>query len=243
MTLTLLVPLACLLLLAGALQRLSGIGYALVASPGLLAAVGPDEAVRLVAVTSIASCAVGIATTWRESRPFEACALVPFALLAIVPAGYFAAAVGDGVATLLCGLIVLPALAMALRPPRRMERVPRWLGAVVAGSFSGAMNAVAGLGGPMAASYGMSRRWGAALVPNMQLFLLLSAFGVVVVRGWPDQVGNGDLLVLSLSAAVGVAAGGGLSARVTSRTAGAVTVAVAITGAGVAIVRGVAAIV
>jgi uncharacterized membrane protein YfcA len=237
-TLPLLALMACTVLLAGVLQRVGGIGYALVAGPVLLAVVGPDEAVRLVSVTGVASCAVGIASTWRESRPAEVLTLMPFALLAIVPAGFLATAVGDGVATLLCELIVLPALALALWPPRRLDMVPRWARVLVAGGLSGAMNAVAGLGGPMAAAYGISRRWGPALVPNMQLFLLLSAFGVLAVRGWPDRVAGAHLLVLSLFAGIGVSVGGWVSARVTSRVAGVVTVAVAIAGASVAIVRG-----
>jgi len=237
-----LILIAVTVLVASVLQRVSGIGFALVAGPVLLAVVGPDEAVRLVSVTGLASCAVGIASTWRESRPAEMLTLLPFTYLAIVPAGLFADAVGDGVASLLAGLVVLPALAVALRPPRRIEAVPRWARASVAGALSGAMNAVAGLGGPMAATYGISRRWDAALVPNMQLFLFLSAPGVLAVRGWPELVGGGALFLLSLAAGAGVAAGGLVSARMSLRTAGRITVTVAVVGAGVAIVRGIAAV-
>lgn len=234
---------AITVLVAGALQRVSGIGYALVAGPALLAVVGPDEAVRLVTVTGLTSCAVGISSTWRASRPAEVLALLPLAFLAIVPAGLIAGAVGDGVASLLAGLVVLPALALALWPPRRLGVVPRRAQAAVAGGLSGAMNAVAGLGGPMAAAYGISRRWGTALVPNMQLFLFLSGLGVLMVRGWPAQVSTGDIAVLALATGIGVTAGGWLAARSCVRSAEIVTVIVALAGAGVAIVRGVAALV
>lgn len=241
MSLALLAVAVLTVVAAGALQRVTGIGYALVAGPTLLVAVGPDEAVRLVTVTSVVTCAIALASTWRYCRWAEVSVLLPFAFLAMWPAGLFAAAVGEAVASVLSGFVVLGALAIALRP-HRLDTLPRWPQAVVAGGLSGAMNAVAAIGGPMAAAYGISRRWGSALVPNLQVLLLLSAFGVLLVRGWPARTSDLQLVVLMLAAGGGVVAGEWLSGRVPRRRAGALTACVAVLGASVAIMRGAAGV-
>jgi uncharacterized protein len=224
---------------AGALQRVTGIGYALVATPALLVAVGPDEAVRLVTVTSLVTCAITLASTWRHLRWREVAVLLPFAFLAMWPAGELADAVGDATATLLAGIVVLAALVLSLWP-RRLEAVPPWAQAVVAGGLSGAMNAVAAIGGPMGAAYGISRRWGTSLVPNLQVLLLLSALGVLAVRGWPARTTDTQVVVLTLAAGLGVVCGGWLSGRIPGRCGSMLTVLVAVVGASVAILRGAA---
>lgn len=225
--------------LAGMVQRVSGIGYALVASPVLIAAVGPQESVRLVILTGIVSAALGLVATWRDATPRQ---VLPIALVAVAvvwPAGLLAAAMSAAVASLVAGLVVLLALAVAYRP-RVLHRVPSWAQAAVAGGLSGAMNTVAALGGPMGATYGLAHRWGRAMVPNMQLFLLVTSAAVLVVRGWPQQTGPAAVLLLAAGAAGGVVLGSLLSGRLTARHATRVTVVVAVAGAGVAIARGVA---
>lgn len=223
---------------AGALQRVTGIGYALVASPTLVVAVGPDEAVRLVTVTSLVTCAIALASTWRQCRWREVAVLLPFAFLAMWPAGRLAQAIGEAEATLLAGVVTLAALALSVRPGR-LDALPRWAQAVVAGGLSGSMNAIAAIGGPMGVAYGISRRWGSALIPNLQVLLLSSALGVLMVRGWPARTTDTQLAVLTLAAGLGVLAGGWLCGRVPVRWGAGLTLAVAAIGSTLAVGRGV----
>ena len=123
------------------------------------------------------------------------------------------------------------------------DRGSTWVQAAVAGSLSGAMNAVAALGGPMAAAYGIGRKWGESLVPNMQLFLLMTSLAVLFVRGWPTTTSSPQLSGLMLAAAVGVGLGGRLTGHVSPRRAGLLTAGIATLGALVAIVRGIAGMV
>lgn len=230
---------AVVVFLAGVIQRVSGIGYALVVSPVLLVVVGPDEAVRVVTITSIASSAATLAATWRSCRPREIAVLIPFAFLALWPAGALAVVIGEGAGSLVSGAVVVLALGLALRPGP-IEAVPRWASAAAAGALSGAMNAFAALGGPTAAAYGLSRQWGTALVPNVQVFLLLSAVGVLSVRGWPQQTTGLSLGILATVAGAGVLAGGWLDSHPVAGRARLLTVWVAAVGAALAIGRGVA---
>jgi uncharacterized protein len=227
--------------MASSVQRITGIGFALVASPLLLVTVGADEAVRLVGVTSVVSCTVALRATWALCRPRQVLPLLPFALLAAYPAALLATAVSPAVSSMVAGFVVLAALAVSVRP-NGLAGVPAWGQAAVAGTLSGAMNAVAGLAGPMAAAYGLGRRWGPALIPNMQVFLLISSFVIVVVRGWPARTDSWQLAVLGAAAVGGVLVGGWLARGVAPHRASMLTATVALVGASIAIVRGAAAL-
>lgn len=226
-------------LLAGLLQRLTGIGFALVASPILIVAVGADEAVRLVIVTSLVSSSYSFAATRMAWQPRQVLPLLPFAILAIWPSAVLARAVNPAVSTMVAGVVVLVALGIAMRS-RGVPGGSTWNQAALAGSLSGAMNAVAALGGPMAAAYGIGRRWGSSLVPNMQFFLLVTSVAVLAVRGWPAATSGWQLGALMAAAAVGVWFGGRVAARFSVRTASRVTALIALVGALAAISRGVA---
>jgi uncharacterized membrane protein YfcA len=224
-------------LLAGLMQRITGIGFALVASPVLIVAVGADEAVRLVIVSSLIATTYSLVQTRQQCRPGQVLPLLPFAVLAVWPAGLVAAAVHPSLSTLIAGIVVFTALAIALGP----KGVPgRSVGAqaAVAGTLSGAMSAVAALGGPMAAAYGVGRKWGPSLVPNMQLFLLLTSVAVLLVRGWPATTQAWQLATLAAAAASGVWLGGQVATTIDARRAGMLTTAIAATGAAVAVFRG-----
>ena len=222
---------------AGMLQRLTGIGYALVASPVLIVAVGPDEAVRLVIVTSLASSTLALAATRKSCQPGQVALLLLFAVLAIWPAALLFSTVSSSLSSLLAGVVVLAALAVALHPSG--IAVPsKWGQAAVAGILSGAMNAVAALGGPMAATYGIGQRWGASMVPNLQLFLLTTSFVVLGVRGWPVTTSSLSVAILALSAVTGVLLAGQLAQAIDIRHARLMTVVIAVLGATVAIGRG-----
>jgi uncharacterized membrane protein YfcA len=224
--------------LAGLLQRVTGIGFALVASPILILLVGADEAVRLVLVTSLISCGYSLVSTWVAWEPAEVLPLVPFAILAIWPSALLAQSVSSSLATMVAGLVVLVAVAVALRP-KGIPGTSKWGQAAVAGTLSGAMNAVAALGGPMAATYGVGRQWGRSLVPNMQLYLFLTSVTVLLVRGWPAQTSSWQLILLMVAAAAGVWVGGHVAASFTPVRARRLTVLISVIGALAAVGRGI----
>jgi uncharacterized membrane protein YfcA len=105
------------------------------------------------------------------------------------------------------------------------------------------MNAVAALGGPMAAAYGIRQRWSDSLVPNLQLFLFVTSLAVLAARGWPAVTAGWQLVLLMVAAALGVQLGGRLAAHVSARDAGRLTGLIALVGALAAIGRGVTGLV
>lgn len=171
-------------LVAGVTQRITGIGFALVACPILVVAVavGADEAVRLGIVTSLVSSGYSLFASRQQCRLRQVLPLLPFAIAAIWPAALMARAVDLAASSLVAGIVVLLALGVALHP-KGVPGGSTWVQAAVGGTLSGAMNAVAALGGPMAAAYGIGRKWVESLAPNMQVFLLMNVTGGAL-RAW-----------------------------------------------------------
>lgn len=227
--------------LAGMVQRVSGIGFALVASPVLIVAVGPGEAVRLVIVTGIVSSGLGLLVTRGHVTPRQVMPPLVFAVAAVWPASLLAAALSPAVSSIVAGVVVLGGLLVAFRPSV-LSSVPTWAQAVVAGGLSGAMNTIAALGGPMAATYGLAHRWGRALVPNMQLFLLVTSVAVLAMRGWPAETASWQVGLLAAGSGGGVAFGSMLSGVLSQHRAAVITVVVAVVGACAAVIRGAVAL-
>ncbi|KJK54967.1 hypothetical protein, partial [Saccharothrix sp. ST-888] len=60
--------LGCIVLLGASVQRLAGIGFALVAAPVLVLLLGPAQGVVLSNCAAGAISAVGLAGSWRQVR-------------------------------------------------------------------------------------------------------------------------------------------------------------------------------
>ncbi|MET8545581.1 TSUP family transporter [Kitasatospora sp. NPDC004799] len=115
--------LGCTVLLGASVQRLAGVGFALVAAPVLVLLLGPGDGVTLSNLAAGAISAVGLLGSWRRVR---LTAMLPLTLAAActVPAGVLVAAavpapwllVGIGALVSLAALLVLRgARAAALR--------------------------------------------------------------------------------------------------------------------------------
>ncbi|MFE5332251.1 TSUP family transporter [Embleya sp. NPDC056575] len=163
-----------IVLLGATVQRLSGMGFALVAAPGLVLLLGPAQGVVLCNAGTCVISAIGLATSWRRVRPATMVPLV-VAAACTVPLGAWMAAhlpepwllTGIGAAVCLAVVLVMHGVRV---PALRARR-----GAVAAGAASGFMNSSAGVGGPAVSLYALNAGWTAAeFVPNAQFY------GVVV---------------------------------------------------------------
>ncbi len=139
-------------------QSISGIGFALVCGPFLVAILGVREGVRVAVLLSTLLNAALLAREFRAVRVRDGLRLLIPAALAtpLVAVGVRRidarwAALAAGVATLL-GVGVLAS-------GRRWERASGPVGAVVAGVVSATMNVVAAIGGPAAALYADNAGW------------------------------------------------------------------------------------
>lgn len=235
------------LLLAGmvfagaAVQRMSGVGFALVASPGLIALQGPLAGVLLSNCASCGISALGLATEWRGLRPRL---MVPLVVTAscLVPAGTFAAralprpvllaGIGAGV------VAAVAVVARGLRAPALRGRP----GAVLAGAASGFMNAAAGVGGPAVTLYGLNEGWTVRqFVPNALFYGVVVNAVSLLVKGMPALSPRAWAL-FGAALLAGLLAGRALSARVPERRARAVVLLLALAGGTLTLLRGLAAL-
>lgn len=237
---------------AGLVQRLGGMGFALVAGPVLLTVAGPEEAVKIVLLTATGASVATLAATCSEFRSREVLPVALVAVLAVWPTAVVAELLQPDVASIVAGVTLLAALFVTVRPispgavPRPDTRAPpprgrdAWSVMVpVTGVLSGAMNSVAALGGPLVAAYGLRQGWRRSMVPNLAAYLTVTSVAVLLVRGLPTHTRPGQLILLVGVAIASVVVGGLLARRLSPSWTAGFTVAVASFGAVAAILRGV----
>lgn len=202
------------IVLAGAsVQRMAGIGFALVAAPALVLLLGPSDGVVLANCAAGAISGIGLVGSWRQVRP---AAMLPLVLAAActVPAGSWVAARLPE-PELLAGMGALVSIAVLLvMSGARVAGLRGVKGALAAGAASGFMNSSAGVGGPAISLYAVNAGWTVAeFVPNAQFYGLLVNALSLLAKGAPHLAAPAWLAV---AAAIGLGAviGKALAARV-----------------------------
>jgi uncharacterized protein len=234
--------LAGIVLLGGCVQWLTGMGFALVAVPGLVLLLGPAQGVVLANCAAGAISAVGIAAGWRGVRLRI---MVPLCLAAVitVPVGSWVARQLPEPALLTCtGLLVTVAVALVVRG-LRVPALRGGSGAVVAGGLGGFMNSAAGVGGPPVSLYALNAEWTVReFVPNAQFYGVVVNAVSVVSNGPPRLTAPVWTLVVAAMAA-GALAGRALSGRVPEKRARALVLLLALAGGLSALGKGVAGLI
>ena len=194
-------------LVGASVQRLAGIGFALVAAPALVLLLGPAEGVLLANCASGAISVVGLAAGWRDVRLASMGPLVA-AAACTVPAGAWTAARLPAPLLLIgMGALVSAAVLLVMRGTR-LPALRGLKGALAAGAAGDFMNSSAGVGGPAVSLYAVNAGWTVReFVPNAQFYgILVNAFSLAA-KGLPHLTGPAWTL-----AAAGVA-GGALAGR------------------------------
>ncbi|WP_028278966.1 sulfite exporter TauE/SafE family protein [Arthrobacter sp. H5] len=236
--------LVLLAVLVGAgMQRVTGMGFALVAAPFLVLLLGPVEGVILVNVCGAVTAAAIIPRVfrdvdWRRYRFLAAAALlgiVPAAMIVrVIPAPVLEISIG---ALLAGGLTVSLCLRSAVLSPRR-----RYLTA--AGAMSGFMNTAAGVGGPAVSIYSLATRWphrsfAATMQPYFFTIGCLALVFKALAGGAVPELPWGMWLAVALTCLAGIVIGDVLAKHISIRTAQLLLIAVAYLGAATTIARGV----
>lgn len=140
-------------------QRITGMGFALVASPALVILLGPFEGVIVVNLCAIVSSLIILPRVWRyvEWRRFTMLTIP--ALAGTVVGAFIAAHVPGAPLQVVIGTLVIVALTATLLVTRGEHVMRGWPPALGAGAASGIMNAAAGVGGPALSVYAVATRW------------------------------------------------------------------------------------
>ena len=228
-----------------AMQRFTGMGFALVAAPFLVLLLGPVSGVVVVNLCGAVTAGIILLRVRRDVDWRKFALLVPAALAGIIPAAFAVRAVPGPVLEisigllLAAGLTVMVALRSAVLPARR-----RYL--LTAGALSGFMNTTAGVGGPAVSIYSMATRWPQqSFAATMQpYFFTIGSLSLAAKAGTAPASLQGLhwSLWLGVAAAclVGLLLGEVLARRVPARAAQIVLVVLAYLGAVATVARGLA---
>lgn len=232
-------------LVASTAQRLTGMGFALVAAPLLIIATGPIVGVMLAILAGGASSLLMLWRVWRDVEWLRALALSASAVVGIVVGAAIAAYSPRPLLQVVIGLVVLVALGISPLLARRRAISGGPVVTASAGIASGVLNATAGLAGPPLTVYAVLSRWPQrAFAATLQPFFIATTVVTLIIKSlftpdaWPE---------LSLWAWVGLAAalvagmviGELLAKRVPDRAARRAVIALAAAGAVATIVDGI----
>ena len=183
---------------AGAVtQRLTGLGFAMVASPLLTLVLGPFQGVLLANMLTFALIVIMLGVTWRAAEPRRLVLLVPASLLAALLGAPVAKHVPPAWLLTISGALVFGALLLVMAV-KNLVLFRGNAGAMTAGALSGFMNATAGVGGAAITLYALSISWEqASFYASMQVYLAALNFVSFITKGLPTLSLQTTLAVLA----------------------------------------------
>ena len=212
----------------GFAQSVTGLGFALVAAPALIALLGPSQGVAVVVLLGLLASVIPLAGQWRHVLVRDGLTLLVPTLIATPLVGLIVTGADTSTLALAAGIGVLlgvVALWRGLTWPA-LHSVP---GAIGAGITSATLNVIGGVGGPPVALYAANAGWDPRYArATLQAFFLIQGFVTLAVVGvtWPTPAMVAALVIGALfgtwlapripmenarHAVLGVAAFGGLA--------------------------------
>jgi len=229
---------ALAVLVGAGVQRVSGIGFSLIAAPFLVLLVGPYQGVVLANLLVLVVAATTLASTWRSVDRSRVWTLAPAGLLGVLP-GVLVSRVlpGDLLQVLIGGLILLGMVLVAFSTRVRFSAGPATNVAV--GLASGFMTATAGVGGPALTVYAVATGWEqSAFAATAQVSFIAQSTMSVGLKGLP-ALSLRETALLVLIVAVGLVLGHLLAGRVGGVAARRLVTWLALLGAAGTVVKGV----
>jgi uncharacterized protein len=207
------------IVLAGAsVQRLAGIGFALVAAPALVLLLGPSQGVLLSNAATGAISVIGLVDGWRRVRLRAMVPLVSAAACTVPAGAWVAAHLPERVLLAGTGAVVTIAVLLVAYGTR-VPALRGSTGAFAAGAASGFMNSSAGVGGPAVSLYAVNADWPVReFVPNALFYGVAVNALSIMVKGTPRLTIPAWLLVTA-GIAGGAVAGKALEDRIPEQRA------------------------
>jgi len=220
-----------------ATQRVTGLGFALVASPLLVLVLGPFQGVLLANALTLCLNVFVLAATWRAAEPRRLILLIPAALLAVHFGASVTAMVPAPVLLTLVGALVCAALLVVMML-KKVALFRGWPGEIGAGALSGFMNVTAGVGGPAITLYAVGTEWEqASFVASMQIYFGALNLASIATKGLPSLPGAA-LPIVAIALAIGLGFGQWLARNVPVAMARQAVILLAFLGASATLAKG-----
>ena len=227
--------------LGASTQRISGVGFALVASPFLVMILGPFNGVIVVNVFGTLTALLVFVQVFRQVEYRRVLAMMVPAVIAVLPGAWVAANVPSNVLSILIGTMVLLALAasLTLREPAFLQGR---FGAAAAGFVSGFMNVTAGVGGPAVTAYALATRWKhMAFATSVQLYFFCVGLASLAAKHSMPALDGWQWLACAAALVCGIILGNLLGPRIPAKASRAAVIVLAFAGATMLLVKGIAA--
>ncbi len=168
--------------LGGFAQSFTGLGFALLAAPGLIALLGQPGGVSVVVLLGALSNGIALARNWPDVRVRDGATLLA-PILATTPLVGALAVDADSQLLAVCAGIAVVVGVVALWRGLRWRSLASIPGAVATGATSAAMAVIGGVGGPPIGLYAANAAWDArpARATLQAVFLVQSVATVLVV--------------------------------------------------------------
>ena len=219
------------------LQRVSGIGFAMVVAPFTIIAIGPAQGVVLVQICGVTSAICVMTQVFRNVHWTTYLLLLPASAIGILVGTYLVSLFPSAEAEIVSAGIMLFMLALSVMAGRLREYQRDVRSLAVAGGLAGAMTVLAGVGGVALTSLKQATRWDqVSFVATLQPYLITLSTGTVVARmvaspdAWPVLSGivwSGILAVMI----IGMILGSKLAHVMSARHAAQLTLLLSLVGA------------
>jgi uncharacterized membrane protein YfcA len=217
-------------------QSVSGIGFSLVCGPLLVAALGPQDGIRLSVALSIVLNLVLLVRLWRRVDVRRTLLLLVPSVLATPLLAVLVRRLPERPAAALAGGIVLLGVGL-LASGLRWEAARGPVGAAAAGVLGAATNLMASVAGPVVALWAANAQWRADVQrASLQAYFLGLNCVALPALGTP-RVGGGLLAGCLAALALGALLGGPLARRVPEEAARRTTLVLAGLGGTAVLVR------
>lgn len=231
-------PLAAIVALGATTQRLTGVGFALVASPLLVLLLGPIQGVVITNVFGVATALVVYLTNVQRVEYRKVVPLLIAATVAAIPGALLARYLPPAVLATGAGLLVIIALGVSVFA-RRLPGLTGTRGLLGAGALSGFMNVIAGVGGPAVTAYAVATHWEhRRFAISIQFYFAVLGCVSLLSRGALPALSAIEWLFAVAALVVGMVAGHFLTQKVSPKTARNASLIVALLGGIAVIVRG-----
>lgn len=229
--------------LGAATQRTSGLGFALVASPALVALLGPLNGVVVVNLFSVLTAAIVFPQVRHKVEYRKALLLLIPAMCAVVPGALVARTLPSAPLSLIIGILILAALGLAPLA-QHWSAVQGNGGRIAAGALSGFMNVLSGTGGPAVTAYAVATRWRQdRFAATLQLYFVgLGTTSLLMRWSWPS-LSAWQWVVAGVGVLAGLLLGTWLSRRIPHTVSRRFVVVLAVVGAVAVMVKGLLGIV
>lgn len=223
-------------------QRISGVGFALVASPFLVAILGPFNGVLVVNVFGALTALLVLSQVFRLVEYRRAILLLVPAILAIVPGSLVALYLRSDVLSMLIGTMIIVALVASLVLKEGVLFRGR-SGVVLAGAVSGFMSVTAGVGGPALTAYAVATRWPhAAFAATAQLYFFGTGVASLSAKHTLPQLDGYQWATCAVALGLGVLVGNTIAPRVPAKAARFAVIVLAFAGAVLILTKGAASL-